>query len=110
MTSDERTMERAAETLKQIRDERRIKVAMVREDVLLNWFASGMERPTSGFITFIEGIPKDAICMGVDWALEYGAFKFLIGSLTFDPVPEGQYAPAVNITIRQFNEKNNDSV
>jgi len=101
MTGEQRAMERAAETVKQIRDERRIKAAYIREDLLLNWFASGMEHQTGGFITFIEGIPKSAICMGVDWALEFGAFKFLIGSLEFDKVPEGQQAPTVNITIRQ---------
>jgi hypothetical protein len=102
MTSDQRNQERAAELLKQIRDERRIKVAYIREDILLNWFATGMEHQASGFITFVEGIPKDAICLGVDWALEFGAFKFLVGSVDFDSVPEGQQPPTLNISVRQF--------
>lgn len=94
-------MKRANETQQKILDERRLRMAYVRGDVLLNWFANGMERPSNGYITFIEGIPENTILLGVDYSLEMGGFKFLLGSLEFKQVPEGEYPKPLNITIRQ---------
>ena len=116
MTSTQREMERANDTQKQIIDERRLRMAYVRGDLLINWFKNGMDQPTKGFITFIEGIPENTLLLGVDYHIEMAGFKFLLGSLEFDKVPEGQYPEALNITIRQFNdseagnEQNNNSL
>lgn len=108
---DIKAAEKADKLLKQIRQERRIKTVFLREDLLINWFATGLEKPTSGFISVVEGIPKHTFVMGVEFNMQYGAFMFLLGSMEFEPVPEGQYAPALNIIIKQFdNEKSNDSV
>ena len=109
MAISKKLMDRAAEAdklLKQIRDERRIKTVHLREDLLINWFATGLQKPTSGFITVVEGVPNPVFVMGVDYDMQYGAFRFLLGSMEFDKVPEGQYAPALNLSIKQFdNEK-----
>lgn len=111
MTTEQREMERAKETQQKIMDERRLRMAYVRGDLLLNWFANGMNKPQSGFIIYIEGIPENTLLLGVDYSLEMGGFKFLLGSLEFTPVPEGEYPKPLNISIRQFdNEKSNDSV
>lgn len=96
---------RAAKIVKRIKEERRIKTVFIREDILLNWFANGLKQPTGGFITAVEGIPDNAIPMGVEWRQEYGAFCFLLGSLEFDSVPEGQYAPALNILVKQVSHE-----
>lgn len=104
-------MDSAKRVQQQIMDERRLRMAYVRADLLLNWFANGMQRPNSGFITFIEGIPENTLLLGVDYSLEMGGFKFLLGSLDFEPTPEGEYPKPLNITVRQFdNEKSNDSL
>ena len=111
MTTEQREMERAKETQQKIMDERRLRMAYVRGDLLLNWFANGMNKPQSGFITYIEGIPENTLLLGVDYSLEMGGFKFLLGSLEFKPVPEGEYPKPLNISIRQFdNEKSNNSI
>lgn len=111
MTSTEREMERAKETQQKIMDERRLRMAYVRGDLLLNWFANGLNKPETGFITYINGIPENTLLLGVDYSLEMGGFKFLLGSLEFDEVPEGEYPKPLNINIRQFdNAKNNDSI
>lgn len=99
----EAAAEQADKLLKQIRQERRIKTCHIREDLLINWFATGLQQPTSGFITIVEGVPKPVFVMGVDYDMQYGAFRFLLGSMEFDAVPEGQYAPALNLSIKQFD-------
>lgn len=101
MTSEQREMERAKETQTKIMDERRLRMAYVRGDVLLNWFSNGMTQPGNGYITFIDGVPDNTILMGVDYSLEMGGFKFLLGSLEFEPVPEGEYPKPLTITIRK---------
>jgi hypothetical protein len=103
MTGEQRQQERANETIKQIMDERRLRMAYVRADLLLNWFANGMERPEKGFITYIDDVPANTILLGVDYHIETGGFKFLLGNLEFDPVPEGEYPKPLTISIRQFD-------
>lgn len=101
-------MEKAKATQQKIMDERRLRMAYVRGDLLLNWFANGMERPAKGFITFIDGIPENTLLLGVDYHIEMNGFKFLLGSLEFEPVPEGEYPKPLNITVRQFDDENNN--
>lgn len=104
----QKEMEKAKATQQKIMDERRLRMAYVRGDLLLNWFANGMELQNSGYITFIEGIPENTMLLGVDYSLEMNGFKFLLGSLEFDKVPEGEYPKPLNITVRQFDNENNN--
>lgn len=99
----------AAKTQKKIMDERRLRMAYVRGDILLNWFKNGITAPQTGFITFVEGIPDDVLLLGVDYSLEMGGFKFLLGSLEFEPVPEGEYPQPLPISIRQFDNEADNS-
>lgn len=81
-------MERAAEVVSQIKAERRFKLAYISGDVMLAMLAYKTGKPFGNEVTSIKGIPDNAILMGVDYDIQYGAFVFLIGSLEFDSVPE----------------------
>lgn len=91
---------RAAAVMEQINAERRFKLAIVRGDLLVNWFTQGMKKEKSGYITFINGVPENTLVLGVDYEIQYGAFVFLLGSLDFDPTPEGEKPETLQINVK----------
>lgn len=97
---NKQAQKQAAETVKRIHDERRYKAAYVRGDFLLHWFSAGIQQPTDNYITMVDGVPADALVLGVDYVPASAAFMFLIGSLEFEPVPEGLQPEAVKIKIK----------
>jgi hypothetical protein len=91
---------RAAEVMKKIYDERRIKTAFVRGDFLLHWFKKGINQPSDDYITIVDGIPEDVLVLGVDYEAQVAAFVFVLGSLDFEPVPEGEVPESLKIKIK----------
>ncbi len=88
MNTQQREMERAAEIYKQIKDERRFKLAYVSGDVMLGMLARGIGQPINNEITTIKGVPDNTLLLGVDYEIEYGAFCFLLGNLEFESLEE----------------------
>lgn len=100
VTKQKQDAKRAAEVMKQISQERRYKLAVVRGDLVVNWFINGMKKAKSGYISFVNGAPEDTVVLGVDYQIEYGAFVFLLGSMEFDSVPEGEKPETLMISVR----------
>lgn len=98
MKSDEQV---AMDVLRQIKDERRYKLAYVSGDSILELLARGIGKPIVDGETIIKGVPDNAVLLGIDYEIEYAAFVFLIGSLDFDTVPEGERPEGLTLYVRR---------
>ena len=97
--------------VEKIQQERRFKLAYVTGDAVLGWFTYNIGEPVSNERTYIKGVPKHTVVLGVDYETQHGAFVFLLGNMNFAPVPMGEYPPTLNIYTKVvLDEKSNDSV
>lgn len=97
MNTQQREMERAAEVYKQIKEERRFKLAYISGDNILGMFTRFTGKPINNEIISIKGVPDNTLVLGVDYETEYGAFCFLLGNLEFESVAENVRPEALTL-------------
>lgn len=95
----------ANKTYERIKSERRFKLAYVSGDMVLNWFTVGIGQPITPERTYIKGVPKNTLVLGVDYETQHGAFVFLLGNSNFKPVPVGEYPPTLNIYTKVVSDE-----
>jgi hypothetical protein len=79
----------------QLKKERRI----VRVPIDVNEFGHVLLNGTSQYMA--DGLPKDALFIGVDWGLAQHGFNFYYVHESFDSLEVGIEAPIIHVTVRR---------
>lgn len=83
-----------------LRKERRYKRAAVDVTIFANLLTEGLEDSIT-----VEGLPKDALFIGVEREVMMQAFLFVYAHESFDPVPEGEAPVLTQLTMTRHYRK-----
>lgn len=92
-------IEISTERYDKLRKERRFVRAAVDVTIFADILTQGMEDAIT-----VEGLPKDALFIGIEREVTMQAFLFVYAHESFDPVPEGQTPVLTQLTMtRHYN-------
>lgn len=83
-----------------LRKERRFVRAAVDVPIFANMLTEGIDDRIT-----VEGLPKDAVFIGVEREVTMQAFLFVYAHESFDKVPEGEYPKNLTLTLTRHYRK-----
>lgn len=87
-----------SERYDRLRKERRFVRAAVDVSIFADMLTDGIDDKIT-----VEGLPKDALFIGIEREVSMQAFLFVYAHESFDPVPEGEYPKNITLTLTRHH-------